>query len=200
VPVKNAPSYAGEDLGAALKVLHENYGCPACNSRGFTLDGAERVECQVCGGTPNLKLNRDAYVLFRNVADVLVYTKGDVRDRKNVLITKVQQLDQAGMLGTAGAAADFTLFGDSPESGGIFFGGVVQSLSPMGENDVLVIAVEGSLTKKPIKVVTPPGVSVAGGDRVAVLGSAIFDPANEIDGFTGNEPVAVWSTCVTKLD
>jgi hypothetical protein len=85
--------------------------------------------------------------------------------------------------------------GDS--KGGIIITGVVTVVGVKGGLHGAAVRMAGM--PKPVSVMSAQSLPIAKDDKVLILGSIIRDPAKNLAGYTGTQPVVVWAAMAIKL-
>lgn len=83
-----------------------------------------------------------------------------------------------------------------PEAG-ILLVGQVEESKPAGKLKVLQISVPSG--SRQTTVLSPRGSIAGRGDLVLVLGAIVAEPGQNVIGYTGTEPQAVWAGLIVKL-
>jgi hypothetical protein len=219
VAVRNAPTFASEDLGHALKAANAAFGCEACNSTGKVtktvvvkeqvggqtkeIQKQQSAVCEVCKGLPSREMKEAAFDKFCYLAKVLTFVQGpdnqaQLGDRKRAAQGLVEQAAQSEAgLAKIGELADERLADESRLEAGILLAGTVQSSAPEGPAHAteIVLAKSG----KSVTLISRQSLPVAQNDRVAVLGTIVDEPREYLAGYQGAKPMVVFVGACVKL-
>jgi len=180
VGLASPPSYTADELGEALKAVHESVG--------------EK-------GKP---ISEDAYGKWCRLAEVVTFVHGgpgvgQLRDRKAAVGTLLVRmgrnetnLDKIGF--QAGARC---MAGNRP-SNGILLAGKVTGIT--SEGSAHGAHVELAASGQTILVAGNRPLPAQEGESVLILGRIVDDPAKHLIGFKTQQPLVVWAGLTVKIE
>ncbi len=195
---RNPPSYEPAEVGKALKAAHDSFGCPACDSTGFVVTAGKKEVCSVCKGHPSMDITPAAYENLCRLAEVLTFVKDSAATREqtkglgNLLAVAANPARVDKIVQSAAA-----LLARADAKGGILLAGTVTAVGVQGSMHGAAVRMDGQ--DKPVSVLSGRSLAMNKDDKVLILGHLVRDPAKNLAGYTGTQPVVVWAILALKL-
>jgi hypothetical protein len=167
-----APTYETAELDEAIKVAQDAYATDA---------------------TP------DAYEKLRHVAEVMTFVKVDAakldaqKQTVQGLVEKIGKLPQ-GPQKIAGLAKK--LLDDAGAKGGVVVSGTVSRVTV--KDGMTWLGVTYDAGAKPVLVLSIQPLGVKENDRVWLLGAVVREPAKNLAGYKGSQPMVIWGGLALK--
>ncbi|MBX9788069.1 MAG: hypothetical protein K2Y37_04075 [Pirellulales bacterium] len=205
MPTEPAPSepvvqYPPEYVGPRRLDLYDSADLAEALVRANELAGGAGAGAAASGPPP--ALSADSYTAWCDVAEVIALLSPDepeknVSPRRDALrrltlrIATTENVREIAQL-TPGRL-------DSPPrpEAGILLVGQVDEIKPSGKLKVLQVSVPSGARRTTI--LSPRGSIAGRGDLVLVLGAIVAEPGQNVIGYTGTEPQAVWAGLIVKL-
>jgi hypothetical protein len=217
---RDAPSYSSDELAAALVQANGAIGCAACNSTGFTsrvvvtgvreVNGRpieqkaeKQVPCEVCGGHPETRITPDGYRALCRLAQRATFVHFEADEEglgtrkaavRQLLLRAAAAREHRNALGRL---AGFWLNSPNRDEAGAVLAGTVNEVRQAGSLDELRLVLFG----QPVEVTVVSAIRgpLQPGDRAVVAGAIVEQPAANLVGYEGNEPVVIWGGMAVKL-
>ncbi|HVX13506.1 MAG TPA: hypothetical protein VHC22_20140 [Pirellulales bacterium] len=209
------------ELAEALDQVEHGLRCPRCQSPGavhlasfnaagdgtddrFEKGGTARP-CAYCRGKPVLNLTASTFEQLCGLGEAVTFVQlaaddpGRERLRdgaETILLAIASQRDKSEIVGRlAGTRLD----DGGRLTNGIIVAGAVQQARQEGELFAVQLLLFGS--GKPVTIISrqPPEPPVARRDHLAVFGSIVDSPAENLVGYVGDLPQVVWGGLHLKL-
>jgi len=151
----------------------------------------------VAKATPPSQISPDAYGDLCKLAEMATYVKtgGDAGKKSlTALLAKLAADPQAAgkLTGLAKSRLD-----DPSATGGVVLTGSIIVSKNKGELYGTALKIDGQAG--PVMVFSSHSLDVNAGDKVLVPGAIVRDPAKNLPGYTGKQPVIVWADSAVKL-
>jgi hypothetical protein len=158
--------------------------------------------CPVCKGHPSTDITPAAYESLCRLAEVLTFVKhpadaalpADQQQTIDDLLRKVTarpaQIDKI----VQSAAA---LLAGTDAQGGILLAGSVTAVGVQGDLHGAAVRMAGQ--DKPVSVLSGQSLAMSKDDKVLILGHLVREPAKNLAGYAGTQPVVVWAILAVKL-
>jgi hypothetical protein len=131
------------------------------------------------------------------LAEMATYVRGGGEAEKQSLATLLTKVSADPKASGKLAAMAKSRLEDPASSGGILLAGSVMVSKNKGELWGTAIKVEGQAA--PVMVFSSHDLNLKGEERVLVPGAIVRDPAKNLPGYTGKQPVIVWADAAVKL-
>jgi hypothetical protein len=165
------------------------------------LTAAVKTAQEALGKSPT-DVTPAAYENVRRLAETVTFVKGpaggkELEDQKQAVRAMVQQIAQSPDTASKFAAmAKPLLDGKNGTGGGIVLCGVVTGVRV--KDGLYGAAVRLDPDSPAVGVVSDQPLGVEKDDRVVVVGSVVADPAKNVAGYTGSQPVVIWAGMMVK--
>jgi hypothetical protein len=136
-------------------------------------------------------IDAKSYADWCKLAEVVTYVNDGAESQKQALKAVTEKVAASPQAAAAIAASAKKLLDDKATKGGIVLAGAVTGLATRNGISGTVIRMEGM--EKPVRVFSARPLDVKEGQKVIVFGALVADPAKNIPGYKGTQPVVVWA-------
>ena len=140
-------------------------------------------------------IDEKSYADWCKLAETVTYVKDGGDSQKQALRTLTEKVASSPQAAAAIAAEAKKLFDNNATKGGIVLAGTVTGLAT--KNGLSGTAVRMDGMAKPVMVFSAHPLDVKENQKVIVLGALLADPAKNLPGYTGTQPVVVWADFAT---
>jgi len=174
---QNPPSYEPAELDKALKAARESFG-------------------------PSTDITPAAYESLCRLAEVLTFVKRSgagvaPADQKQALDDLLRRATARPAQTDKIAESATALLAGADAKGGILLAGDVTGVGVQGDLHGAAVRMAGQA--KPVSVLSGQSLAVKKDDKVLILGHLVRDPAKNLAGYKGPQPVVVWAILAVKL-
>ena len=141
-------------------------------------------------------IDEKSYADWCKLAEIVTYAKGG-DSQKQALRTLTEKVASNPQAAAVIAAAAKKLFDNNAAKGGIVLTGAVTGLGTKNGLSGTAVRVDGMA--KPVMVFSAHPLDVKEKQKVIVLGGLLADPAKNLPGYTGTQPVVVWADFATVV-
>jgi len=199
-PSEPVPQYPPDYVGPRRLDLYDADDLAEALVRANTLAGGAGAGAAASGPTP--ALTADTYQQWCDVAEVIALLSPDapeksVSPRRDALRRLALRIaTQANVREIVKHCPGVLANPPRPEAG-VLLVGYVESSKPVDKLFELRLSVPNATQK--VLVLSPRGSLAARGDLALVLGSVVNEPGQNVIGYAGTEPQAVWAGLIAKL-
>jgi hypothetical protein len=201
-----SPSFNADDLSLVLSAAREAVGCPTCKSSGFivrTVSGrtAPRLPCTVCRGRGSGNITPEVYARLCQLAEVATNVDAGQeavvlahREVHDVFFKATDRPEKQASIGRQAAQRMSNLNG---QGDGVLLAGTITEKSLQGRYHMARIVLLGQ--PAPISVISSQAIPFQPGERVAVAGCIVRQPAAELEDYRGENLPVVWGGVPLRL-
>ncbi|MGA2254639.1 MAG: hypothetical protein ABSG53_08265 [Thermoguttaceae bacterium] len=138
-----------------------------------------------------------SYADWCKLAEVVTYVKVGTDVQKQALRTLTEKVASSPQAVSAIAASAKKLFDDKATKGGIVLAGTVTAVATKNGLSGTAIRMEGMT--KPVMVLSAKPLDIKESQKVIVFGALVAEPAKNLPGYHGTQPVVVWADFATAI-
>ena len=215
---KLPPNYVGprhftarhsEEVNAALLAVKALLVCDRCRSTGFigksNSPGKEvkPVPCDVCGGRSGGPLTPEMFAALCELGEMVTYSDAapdeivNIRRKEGIRAILLRATSSEEHVNAIARQAAEVLDRPTPPAGGIVIVGTVMSIERQGPLHLAVIKLPE--TGRMVTLASRHGFVAKLGESLAVLGTCVSRPQDELVGYQGDEPLVVWAGLAIRL-
>jgi hypothetical protein len=137
-----------------------------------------------------------SYADWCKLAEVVTYVKGGTDLQKQALRTLTEKVASSPQAASAIAAAAKKLLDEKATKGGIVLVGTVTGAGSQNGLCGTVVSMEGMAK---VRIFSAHPLGVKEDQKVIVLGALVADPATNLPGYPGKQPLIVWADFATAI-
>src|SRR5208282_3598505 len=138
-----------------------------------------------------------SYADWCTLAEVVTYVKDGAEPQKQALRTLAEKVASSPQAAAVIASSAKKLFDDKATKGGIVLFGIVTGQGT--KNGLSGTAIRMAGMDKPVMIFSAQPLAVKEEQKVIVFGALVADPAKNLPGYPGKQPVVVWSDLATAM-
>ena len=199
-----------EEVNAALLAVKALLVCDRCRSTGFigksnVPNGKEvqPVPCDVCGGRTGGPLTPEMFAALCELAEMVTYSDAapdeivNIRRKEGIRAILLRATSSEERVNAIARQAAEVLDAAPPPAGGIVIAGTVVSIERQGPLHLAEIKLPE--TGGVVTLASRHGFVAKLGESLAVLGTCVSRPQDELVGYQGDEPLVVWAGLAIRL-
>lgn len=199
-PSEPVPQFPPDYVGPRRFDLYDADDLAEALVRANTLAGGAGAGAAASGPPP--ALTADTYQQWCDVAEVISLLSPDapeksVSPRRDALRRLALRTATEGNVRVIAKQCAGVLANPPRPEAGVLLVGYVESSKPVDGLFELRLSVPNTAQK--VMVLSPRGSLAARGDLALVLGSVIKEPGQNVIGYSGTEPQAVWAGLIAKV-
>jgi hypothetical protein len=199
-PSEPVPQFPPDYLGPRRFDLYDADDLAEALVRANTLAGGAGAGAAASGPPP--ALTADTYQQWCDVAEVIALLSPDapeksVSPRRDALRRLALRIATGTNVREIAKHCPGVLANPPRPEAGVLLVGYVESSQPVDGLFELRLSVPNTAQK--VVVLSPRGSLAARGDLALVLGSVINEPGQNVIGYSGTEPQAVWAGLIAKV-
>jgi hypothetical protein len=200
LPSEPVPQFPPDYVGPRRHDLYDTDDLAEALVRANTLAGGAGAGAAPRGPVP--VLTADTYQQWCDVAEVIALLSPDapeksISPRRDALRRLALRIATQGNMREIAKHCPSVLANPPRPEAGVLLVGTVESSKPVDSLFELRLSVPNTTQK--VLVLSPRGSLVTRGDLALVLGSVINEPGQNVIGYSGTEPQAVWAGLLVKL-
>ena len=199
-PSEPVAQYPPDYVGPRRLDLYDAADLAEALVRANELAGGAGAGAAASGPPP--ALSAESYTAWCDVAEVIALLSPDepeknISPRRDALRRLALRIATAENVREIERLTPGRLDNPPRPEAGILLVGQVEEIKPSGKLKVLQISAPSG--SRQTKVLSPRGSIAGRGDLVLVLGAVVAEPGQNVIGYTGTEPQAVWAGLIVKL-
>lgn len=199
-PSEPVEQYPPDYVGPRRHDLYDAADLAEALVRANELAGGTGAGAAASGPPPALTPN--TYEQWCDVAEVIALLSPDepeknVASRRDALRRLVLRVGTAGNVREIARLSPERLSSPPRPDAGILLVGQVEKIEPSGKLYVMHLSVPR--LSQQVTILSPRGSIANRGDLAMVLGSIVAEPGENVIGYVGSEPQAVWAGLIIKL-
>jgi len=198
------------ELDGALLAAKGLVICDRCQSTGLVAakdatPGAagRRVPCDQCGGQTGAPLSPQGFATFCQLAELVTFAEPEPNEAVNIrrkdslraILARAAKSDERQA--AIGHEAHARLKTPRGAGTGILLAGTLDAVGREGRLHWGRVILPGSA--QPVTILSRTGLPGKPGDNLGVLGVIVDRPGDELVGYAGDEPQAIWVGLATRL-
>jgi hypothetical protein len=204
-PVLPRPTFTAEDLSVVLTPARDAVGCPTCKSTGFvirTVSGrtTPRLPCTACRGRGSGNITPEVFTRLCQLAEVITHVDSGQeaaaaqREVREVFLKACDRPEKQASIGRQASER----MGDLKRRGdGLLLTGTVTEKGLQGRYHVTRVVLLGQPVS--VFILSSQAIPFQGGERVAVAGCIVRQPASELEDYRGDNIPVVWGGLPLRL-